>query len=95
MIDMLIPQSIRLKQKFTEKPPRLIEDYEIAAAIGLACRDLGEALPEGEDLAEIQRIFRTRDDIDPMLRKLIDSCEANGKRPDWRRILIAGYNYEG
>ena len=93
MVDELIPQAVRLKQHM-ENPPRLIDDYEIAAAIGLACREIGEELPEGSLLSEVQKVYAGREDLNPILRYLIGSRLADDRRPEWRRLMAVGYHYQ-
>ena len=94
MVDSLVPQAVRLKQHM-QNPPRLIDDYEIAAAIGLACREAGIDLPEGERLSEVQKTFADRKDLDPVLVYLIGSRLADDRREAWRRLMQAGYDYRG
>ncbi len=94
MVDYLIPQGIRIKEKF-DTTPRLVDDYETAAAIGLACRDAGRALPDEPVLSVLQKEFLEWDDVSPKLQALVRTREADDGRKDWRRILVCAYEYEG
>ena len=93
MMDSLIPQAVCLKMRF-DPPSRLIDDYEIAAAIGLACREAGKELSEETVLSVLQRKMAEDSGIGEKWKKLLESKLAEDNREDWRRLLEAGYHYQ-
>ena len=94
MVDELIPMAVQRKLTFETHPP-LIDDYEAAACIGLAAKKAGVPLPEGELLSEVQKEFTARPEVPEEYKRLLASYPSPDHRSDWRRLMLAGYEYQG
>ena len=66
-----------------------------AACIGLAAKKAGVPLPEGELLSEVQKEFTARPEVPEEYKRLLASYPSPDHRSDWRRLMLAGYEYQG